>query len=206
MSQPVRTNHLSKGERTRQRILEVAEAMFAAQGYEATTLREIAKEVPIRQPGLYNYFATKDELYGAVLENVFAEMLRSFAAFAAEVDASRRTEELPIRALRNLAEHPLAGKLLYRELLKDDGVHPVMERWLSRLLSAATGPLLELPVSRRDQVVAVVTMYSAVTGFFTIGPAIASLMGEELDVELDGPTHLKLLRRYAKVTLPGGMP
>ena len=206
MNPPFEETQLSKGERTRIRILEVAEAMFAARGYEATTLRDIAAEVPIQQPGLYNYFETKDDLYGAVIEEVFEAMLESLTAFSHQADASRRIEELPIRALQYLAEHPLSAKLLYRELLKAEGVHPVMKPWLTRLLDAATGPVGELLTSRREQIVAVITMYSAVTGFFAIGPTLASLMGDELDFEADGPLHLELLQRYARVTIPGGEP
>jgi len=204
MNLPLKEPHPSKGERTRTRIIEIAEAMFASHGYEATTLRDIAKEVPIQQPGLYNYFETKDDLYGAVIEQVFEEMLGSLLAFSVETDAAQRVAELPGRALGYLAEHPLSAKLLYRELLKDDGMHPVMEGWLRQLFDAATGPVGDLPISRREQVIAVVTMYSAVTGFFAIGPAIASLMGEELDFEADGPLHLDLLQRYASVTFPEG--
>ena len=205
MNQRAENAQLTKGERTRMRILEVAEAMFAAQGYEAATLRDIAGEVPIQQPGLYNYFETKDDLYGAVIEKVFKKMLESLVAFSHESNAAQRIEELPARALGYLAEHPLSAKLLYRELLKnDDHIHPVMKRWLTQLLNAATEPMGDLPVSRRDQIVAVVTMYSAVTGFFAIGPTLASLMGEELDFDADGPTHLKLLQRYARVTFPEG--
>jgi AcrR family transcriptional regulator len=204
MIQPSEEPQLSKGERTRGRILDVAEAIFAARGYEATTLRDIAKDVPIQQPGLYNYFATKDDLYGAVIEQVFEEMLQSLIAFSQQTDASRRVEELPVRALRYLAEHPLSAKLLYRELLKSDGIHPAMKRWLTRLLEVATRPVGDLPVSRREQIVIIITMYSAVTGFFAIGPTLASLMGEELDFEADGPLHLDLLQRYARVTVPGG--
>jgi AcrR family transcriptional regulator len=188
------------------RILEVAETMFAAQGYEATTLRDIAGEVPIQQPGLYNYFETKDDLYGAVIEGVFKEMLESLLAFSQQADAAGRVEELPARALRYLADHPLSAKLLYRELLKVDGVHPVMKRWLTQLLDAATQPVGELPIDRREQLVVVITMYSAVTGFFAIGPTLASLMGEELDFEADGALHLDLLQRYARVTIPGENP
>lgn len=206
MNQAAENLHLTKGERTRRRILEVAEAMFAAQGYEATTLREIAKEVPVQQPGLYNYFETKDDLYGAVIEKVFDKMLESLVEFSHETDAAQRVSELPTRALAYLAEHPLSAKLLYRELLKDGDVHPVMERWLTQLLDAATAPVASLPISRREQIVVVVTMYSAVTGFFAIGPTIARLMGEELDFEADGAAHLKLLQRYASLNLPGGAP
>jgi len=204
MNPPFEETQLSKGERTRIRILEVAEAMFASRGYEATTLRDIARQVPIQQPGLYNYFETKDDLYGSVIESVFEEMLRSLLAFSQQADAAQRLEELPAHALRYLAAHPLSAKLLYRELLKTDDVHPFMKRWLTQLLDAATGPVGELPVSRREQLVVVITMYSAVTGFFAIGPTLASLMGEELDFDADGPLHLELLQRYARATISGG--
>jgi AcrR family transcriptional regulator len=204
MNLPLKEPQPSKGERTRTRIIEVAEALFASHGYEATTLRDIAKEVPIQQPGLYNYFETKDDLYGAVIENVFEEMLGALLAFSQQADAAQRVEELPVRALRYLADHPLSAKLLYRELLKTDDIHPFMKRWLTQLLDAATGPVGELPVSRRERLVVVITMYSAVTGFFAIGPTLASLMGEELDFDADGPLHLELLQRYARATIDGG--
>ena len=195
---------LTKGERTRARILEVAEAMFAAQGYEATTLRDIAKEVPIQQPGLYNYFETKDDLYGAVIEKVFKDMLESFVSFSREIDASDRTEELPIRTVRYLSEHPLSAQLLYRELLKGDDIHPVMERWVRQLLAAATQPLDAMGVGPRDRLIVVLAMYNAVAGFFAVGPTIAKLMDEHLDFETDGPRHVQLMQRYASVSLPGG--
>ena len=41
-----------------------------------------------------------------------------------------------------LASTTALAKLLYRELLKDGDVHPVMERWLTRLLDAATAPVV----------------------------------------------------------------
>jgi len=204
MNLPLKEPQPSKGERTRTRIIEIAEAMFASHGYEATTLRDIAKEVPVQQPGLYNYFETKDDLYGAVIENVFEEMLGALLAFSQQADAAQRVEELPVRALRYLADHPLSAKLLYRELLKTDDIHPFMKRWLTQLLDAATGPVGELPVSRRERLVVIITMYSAVTGFFAIGPTLASLMGEQLDFDADGPLHLELLQRYARATIDGG--
>ena len=126
-------------------------------------------------------------------------MLGSLMEFSQEIGASERIAELPIRALRYQAEHPLAAKLLYRELLSDE-IHPVMYKWLRRLFDAAIPPVYELPISRREQIVAVIGMYTAVTGFFAIGPRIAELMGEELDFDTDGPFHLALMQKYAAVT------
>ena len=53
---------------TQQRILDAAEELFATRSFEATTLREIAHKVGIREPSLYAHFAGKDAIYGAVID------------------------------------------------------------------------------------------------------------------------------------------
>jgi len=45
---------------TRERILEVAQELFAAKGFEATTTRDIAREAGIGVGTLFNYFPTKE--------------------------------------------------------------------------------------------------------------------------------------------------
>lgn len=42
---------------TRERILNAALICFAERGYAATGMREIARQVGIRAPSLYNHFA-----------------------------------------------------------------------------------------------------------------------------------------------------
>ena len=55
---------------TRQRILEVAETQFGAKGYSGTHLQSIAEEVGVQKTALYYYFASKEALYVAVLEQM----------------------------------------------------------------------------------------------------------------------------------------
>ena len=52
---------------TRERILYEASNLFAAMGYHATTTREIARAVGIRQPSLFHHFASKREIMQALL-------------------------------------------------------------------------------------------------------------------------------------------
>ena len=54
------------------RILDEAEALFAAKGYKATSLGEVAEQVGIRSPSLYNHFKNKAALYQAVLDRLLA--------------------------------------------------------------------------------------------------------------------------------------
>src|SRR5918997_2780310 len=50
-----------KAMRTRERILEAALALFAERGYEATTMRDVAREAGASLGLAYRYFASKEE-------------------------------------------------------------------------------------------------------------------------------------------------
>ena len=52
---------------TRRLILQVAHHLFMEQGYRAVSTRQIATACGVTQPALYRHFATKQELYLAVL-------------------------------------------------------------------------------------------------------------------------------------------
>ena len=56
-----------ESESTRERILDVAEALFAERGLAGTAVRDIAREAGLTAPSLYNHFDGKHALYEAVL-------------------------------------------------------------------------------------------------------------------------------------------
>jgi TetR/AcrR family transcriptional repressor of nem operon len=60
---------------TRERLVETAREMFWERGYNATTMRDIARAAKTNLGNLYYHFKTKDELLVAVLEK-YKEMLR----------------------------------------------------------------------------------------------------------------------------------
>src|SRR5580692_5777604 len=55
----------TKGEQTRAAIAEAALRMFREQGYEATTMRAIAREAGVATGNAYYYFGSKEELIHA---------------------------------------------------------------------------------------------------------------------------------------------
>jgi AcrR family transcriptional regulator len=56
-------------EERRQQILELATELFARQGYQGTTTRQIAQRVHVNEAIIFRHFPTKEELYWAVIEN-----------------------------------------------------------------------------------------------------------------------------------------
>ena len=57
----------AKGEKARQRLLEIAIRLFAANGFSGTSLDEIVKSAGINKRMVYHYFGNKEALYQAVL-------------------------------------------------------------------------------------------------------------------------------------------
>ena len=58
---------MSDAPRTRERILDVALALFADKGYEATSMREIAEGLGITKAALYYHFDSKAEIVRSML-------------------------------------------------------------------------------------------------------------------------------------------
>jgi AcrR family transcriptional regulator len=56
-----------KGEITRLAIEDAAVELFLEQGYAATSMRQIAERADLALGGIYNHFASKDEIFGAIV-------------------------------------------------------------------------------------------------------------------------------------------
>lgn len=63
----------TKGSKTKDKILKVALKLFATKGYKATTVRDIAGTMGMKQSALYNHFKNKDE----ILETLVSELTSS---------------------------------------------------------------------------------------------------------------------------------
>ena len=82
---------------TRQRILDSAQQLFAAQGFEATTTRDIAQAAEIAVGTLFNYFPTKEGIVECLVGEATTAAHVEFARrknTAASQDASAEAESL----------------------------------------------------------------------------------------------------------------
>jgi len=73
MNDQTGTSALSKGSKTKAKILKTALKLFSAKGYKATTVRDIAGAMGVKQSALYNHFKNKD----AILEALIGELTSS---------------------------------------------------------------------------------------------------------------------------------
>ncbi|MCX5740542.1 MAG: TetR/AcrR family transcriptional regulator [Proteobacteria bacterium] len=126
---------------TRAKILEVAEAEFAAEGYAGAHLQKIAEQVGVRKTALYYYFDSKAALYGAVLESILEDLDRVVAA-ALETSETpeHQLEELVTRFNAMLAEKPNCARILLRVFVdRPPGLTatllPTLTRVIGRVMS-----------------------------------------------------------------------
>ena len=59
---------------TRSRLREVALELFAEQGYEKTSLREIAERLGVTKAALYYYFKSKEDIVRSLVEDYVAAL------------------------------------------------------------------------------------------------------------------------------------
>jgi AcrR family transcriptional regulator len=106
------TARLSGAER-RRRILDAALQAFAAHGYHATSMREIAAAAGITKPVLYLHFESKERLFVALLEEISGELTaRSASALAADAPAEARVRAAVEAFFEYVEQRPAAARVL----------------------------------------------------------------------------------------------
>jgi AcrR family transcriptional regulator len=64
---------VTKGDRRRQRILEVVSELLSTRSFEQITIAEITRRADVTRPGFYFYFPTKGSAVASLMEGLYAE-------------------------------------------------------------------------------------------------------------------------------------
>jgi AcrR family transcriptional regulator len=85
------------GKRTRQGILDAAKIAFAEKGYTGANVNEIVAQANTTKPMIYYHFGSKEGLFAAVLEDIYASMR--------QIEATLNLADLPaMAAMQRLIE------------------------------------------------------------------------------------------------------
>ena len=99
------TRTLSKGEQTRQKILDLAEDAVLAKGYAATSIDELIAAAGITKSGFFYHFRDKNELALALIRRYIERDDQIYDELFAKAEA--------------LSEDPLHAYLIFLKLLAD---------------------------------------------------------------------------------------
>ena len=104
----------SKGAHTRQAILEAAITRFGREGYRATSVADIARDAGIGGTVAYAYFADKEALFLAAIDEDAAGVIQEgvTSAFEENSDLVDWRQTLLFTLVGAVDRHPLARRLL----------------------------------------------------------------------------------------------
>lgn len=209
------TPTITKGERTAQRVLDAAEDLFATQGYDGTSLRQIAERAGIQEPGIYNHFAGKQALYEAVLFRALNPMAEALSIQMNTASSLREYTDLPSIITDLLLEHPAMASLFQRALQGDSNSvgNQLMNTWLEKLFHQGMENLekfdgvssskesSETAELRATLALNVIAMFNLTTGYFLSQRAFASLTGGDLLDPENIARQKRLLHRVIRAML-----
>jgi AcrR family transcriptional regulator len=146
-------------------ILEVAGRVFAARGYHAASMDDIAAQADVTKPMIYAYFGSKERLYVAYIERSGRELLdRMRAATDPEARPGERLQAGIVEFLGFVDERRDGWQVLYAEA------------------AARGGPLAEEVASLRSAIARIITRLLAQTL-----PGVN--LTNETTAALDGTAH-----------------
>ena len=124
---------------TRDRILDTALDLFIEQGYEKTSLREIAERVGVTKAALYYHFSSKEEILRTLVRPVFDGLGPLAAALK-----SRPDRQAWGKGLATIVELALAQRRLFELFQSNQGtLQALAEDWMNPAAHEAMHEALE---------------------------------------------------------------
>jgi AcrR family transcriptional regulator len=179
--QPEGPSTRAEGPSTRQRILDTALDLFTKQGFDGTSLREIAEKLGVTKAALYYHFASKDDILMALHMRLHEFGKDALSEMAEEPITLERWGELlaemteQMLAQRNLfLMHERNQAALEKLHSKDhDAEHDDIQDRFRRVLA-------DPRVSLRDRVRMACSFGAVFAGLFMSGDAFEATSTQEL--------------------------
>ncbi len=162
----------TKSERTRKAILDAAEELFSALGYEGASLDAIGERAGIQGTAILYHFPSKQALYEATLDRIFSPLMVQLNEMLAGSDAVDARLESAVEAIVSYAaEHPNAPRLLLRETASPGGdAREIIE---AKAASSTAGIMEVFASQSEDQAVDPLMVANIIVGavcFYFVGP------------------------------------
>lgn len=192
-------------ETTRDRILDVAERLFAHKGFAGTVVRDIAREAGLTAPSLYNHFDGKQALYEAVLARGVQPLVDLMDGLGKE-DVANSVDVLDA-IMDHFASHPNVAKLIQHEsLIGGASLSRIVQGWLRPIVAEGMMAMKRNPNSvwtTDEQPLALAAWLHIILGHFAMAPLLRELFDVDPLSEDQLDRQKRFLKRYARLVMSG---
>jgi AcrR family transcriptional regulator len=119
---------MSKGEETKEKILQQAAELFNQQGYAGSSISDIMRVTGLQKGGIYNHFKSKDELALLAFDYAIAQIRGHYrVALRNKRHAIERLQAI-IDVFRSFVDNPIikGGCPLLNTAVESDDTHPAL--------------------------------------------------------------------------------
>jgi len=102
----------TKGDRTRNLLLEIAVRRFALDGFRRTSVSDIAREAQLSPAAVYAYFTNKEALFEAAVDQDAGALIDRARAAIRDTPVRDREAVILAELADHVAEYPLAARVL----------------------------------------------------------------------------------------------
>ncbi len=168
-------------------ILQAARTVFSRSGFGPTRMEDIAQAAGLSKATLYLYFASKDEVIGALLQHYFADAFADLAALRDE--PGRLRSRLSMWSSRRITEltadaaYLAIGYEFFAVAARQDAVRQVLRDYYARyrselvgLVEAATAQGEQFALRPAELATALVALYEGLTLLWMLDPAAVDLV------------------------------
>ncbi|MEX1668954.1 TetR/AcrR family transcriptional regulator [Zhongshania guokunii] len=180
---------------TKQRILDIAENLFAQQGFAATSVSEIAAQVGISSPGIYKHYSNKFAIYEQVCERLFTPLAEATQGMATDADFTDTRQQI-YQVMSLLASKPNTARIVqHATLAKDETLDLLSDRWYRQFFASISDPA-ENPDKGWIDVPTAMAFHCMILGYVTLAPLHHSIFGvdplqpEQLEAQLQFQQNL----------------
>lgn len=103
------------GTQRREQLLDVGRALFAARGFDGTSVEEIALHAGVSKPVVYEHFGGKEGLYAVVVDREVQRLIADFTGALSASSPKRLLEQATLALLTYVEDHADGFRILVRE-------------------------------------------------------------------------------------------
>jgi len=197
---------------TREAILVEARRCFADNGYEGTSLNDIAAGVGIRRSSVLHHFPSKEAVYEAVFERALADWGQRInkavddAPLAGEGEGWTHVDRVLTEAVRWFAENPDFVRLVRHESLAA-GSHlgfdlgEALRPYFQRAVNHFDREMGAGRLRKHDPEQLIISGYGAILNYFSDVHFLEGLLGRDPMAEDAIETRIQAIRDFFRAAL-----